>query len=129
MDAGVRLAAPTRPAPTVKPATVVYETKSVDTHWRSRPLPPTPLDRGVQILLGGMASGAATGRARFARTVARPPAVTLDPERYVVATTDTLTARPDIATGLTKGAATVALKHAAGLGVGLQVVPSHEVSS
>ena len=63
---------------------------------------------------------------RFGRSVPRPPAVVLGPELYTVATADTLAARDDVATGVTKGAAIVALAHA-GLG-GLQVVPDHELA-
>jgi hypothetical protein len=126
MDAGLRLDAPTTPSATVKPASVVYQTKIIDTKWRSRTLPPAPVDRGVQLALGATTAATGTGRLRFARSQPRPSAVVLNPEQYVVATTDTLVARPDIAAGMTKGAAIVALKHAAG-SAGLQVVPANEV--
>lgn len=135
MDAGVRLDAPTTPAPagTVKVASVDYETKIVDTHWRSRPLPRFSLDRGVQLAVAGLGAPATGGtglRSRFARTTPRPPGVALPPERYTVATTDTLTPRTDIAAGLTKGAAISALRHTAAVrGTGLQVVPDHELRS
>ena len=124
MQAGVRLVAPTLPAPTVKAAKVEYETKLIDTKWRSRTLPRFPILREIQLAMGGVAA-AATGRARFARSQPRPPAVVLAPERYGVATVDTLTPRDDIAAGMTKGAAIVALRHAAGA-AGLQVIPEHE---
>jgi hypothetical protein len=112
------------PAPTVKAAKVEYETKLIDTKWRSRTLPRFTFLREIQLAMGGIAA-APTGRARFARSQPRPPAVVLTPERYGVATTDTLAPRDDIAAGMTKGAAIVALRHAAGA-AGLQVIPEHE---
>jgi len=124
MDAGVRLVAPTVAAPTVKAAKVEYETKLIDTKWRSRTLPRFPVLRDIQLAVSGT-TVAPTGRARFARSQPRPPAVVLAPERYGVATTDTLALRDDIAAGMTKGAAIVALRHAVGAG-GLQVIPEFE---
>ncbi len=136
MDAGVRLDAPTTPAPagTVKVASVDYETKIIDTHWRSRPLPRFPLDRGVQLAVA-RSRRACDGAGRVCGLDSLGPrpgrrGVALPPERYTVATTDTLTPRTDIAAGLTKGAAISALRHTAAVrGTGLQVVPDHELRS
>ena len=135
MTAGVRLNAATTSAPasTLKLASVEYETKIVDTHWRSRSLPPFRLDRGVQLAMSGLGPSATVAmgtRTRFARTTPRAAAVVLPAERYTVATTDTLTARSDIGSGLTKGAAIAALAQAVGAaGTGLLVVPDHELRS
>jgi len=89
--------------------------------------------RDVQIILGltgaKSTSGLATsGTSQFARTRTRAPAVTLEAERYTVATQDTLAPRANVAAGVTKGAATLALKHApSGTAENLQVVPEHEL--
>jgi hypothetical protein len=133
MDAGVRVGATMVDAPvaTMKTAALEYETKIIDAPWRSRRLPRFPLDRLVQLLVAGIGSKATSrlatsGRDRFGRTDPRPPGVVLDPERYSVATIDTLAARAEVAAGVSKGAAWSALKHAAGA-EGLQVVPEHEL--
>jgi hypothetical protein len=136
MHAGVRVGADTIAAPlgALKTAAVDYETSILDAPWRSRPLGRFRPSRDVQLVrvaTGAKAGSplASAGRARFARDIARPPAVTLHPERYSVASAATLTARPDLAVGVTKGAAQLALKHAAGAATraGLQVVPDHEI--
>ena len=53
MTAGVRVAAAATlpPAAAAKLAPVRYETKIIDTAWRSRPLPPTQVDRSLQLSL------------------------------------------------------------------------------
>jgi hypothetical protein len=126
MTAGVRVAAAaTLPPPdSAKLAPVEYETKIIDTSWRSRTLPRATFDRTAQLSLA-LRPTAGRGGA-FVRAVPRPTAVGLDPELYTVASDDTLAARADVAAGVTKGAAVVALR-AAGL-AGLQVVPDHEVA-
>ncbi|HKF00130.1 MAG TPA: DUF6603 domain-containing protein [Actinomycetes bacterium] len=135
MDAGVGVGGDLLDAPTaaLKTATLDYETKIVDAPWISRKLPAYRLVRDVQLTLGLTGSKATsllatTGTTQFARTRARPAGVTIAPERYTVATQDTLAARPDLAAGVTKGAASLALKHAPeGTAAGLQVVPEHEL--
>jgi hypothetical protein len=132
MVAGVQVggAAATIADDETKVAAVEYETKIIDTAWKSRELPRFVLPRGIQIAMAGLGAkvGAQTGaggRSRFARTATRPPAAVLAPELYTVASDDTLTAHVDIADGVTKGAAWVALAHTAAR-TGLQVVPEHE---
>jgi hypothetical protein len=132
MDAGVRVGTTMVDAPlaAMKTAMLEYETKIIDTPWRSRVLSRSRLDRAAQLLLAdtGAKAGsplARAGRGRFARDEPRPPAVVLDAERWAVATTATLAARPDVAARVTKGAAHVALKHTAA--AGLQVVAEHEL--
>jgi Family of unknown function (DUF6603) len=132
MVAGVRVGAATvdAPMPEIKTAPLEYETRIIDAPWRTRPLPRFQLDRVVQ--LAGVRLGSAgvpgSGRTRFARDDGRVGAVTLGPELYAVATTGTLAAVPDLAAGVTKGAAHLAVKHApAGAATGVQVVPAHEL--
>jgi hypothetical protein len=130
MDAGVRIDNGIQaPVPATKVATLAYQTKIIDSSWRSRPLPLTPLGRPAQLAAAesGAVGRAATGRARFARRDGRTAGIVLDPEAYTVASTDTLAPRPEIAAGLTKGAARSALRRSTT--TGLQVLPSYETSS
>lgn len=131
MDAGVRIAAGIVDAPlaAMKTATVAYETRIVDTSWRCRTLPPFTPGRPTQLAVAGEASSVL--RPPFHRARVRQPAVLLAAERYTVASTDTLTGRPDTIVAGTRGAAWLALKHAATQGgaipAGLQVVAEYEV--
>lgn len=68
------------------------------------------------------------GPSAYARVDARPPAVSLGPELYAAASTDTLQVRPDIAAGVTKGEAVLAVRHTATASAeAVQVVPVHEL--
>ena len=134
MDAGVQVGAATlvTAAAAARPAAVEYETKIIDTAWRSRPLPPFRPDRVLQLQQAttGSKAQAATraGRARFARADGRAGGIVLEGERWAVATTDTLAVRNDLAAGVTRGAAHLAMKHAPPGEAGrLQVVPEHEL--
>ncbi|GIH07765.1 hypothetical protein Rhe02_58320 [Rhizocola hellebori] len=125
MQAGVRVdAGPVAPEAATKVASLEYQTKIIDSSWRVRSLPPVTIDRGIQ--LAAVRASSAT-QARFARRDGRTGGVKLAPETYTVATTDTLGARPDIATAMTRGAALAALR---GSGTaGLQVVPTYETET
>jgi hypothetical protein len=135
MDAGVRVGTDTveAPADERKTAPVVYETKIIDALGRVRPLGPFRADRLVQVI--GASTGAkarsvpgAGGRRRFARDDGRRGGVRLEPERYTVATKATLAPRAEVAAGVTRGAAHLALKHAPATAArDLQVVPAHEL--
>jgi hypothetical protein len=135
MDAGVRVGTDTVEVPTDerKTAPVAYETKIIDAPGRVRPLGPFRPDRLVQVI--GASTGAkarsvpgAGGRERFARDDGRRGGVRLEPERYTVATKATLAPRAEVAAGVTRGAAHLALKHApATASRDLQVVPAHEL--
>ena len=132
MVAGVKVGAATvdAPMPEIKTAPLEYETRIIDAPWRTRPLPRFQLDRVVQLagVRLGSAGAPGSGRTRFARDDGRAAGVTLGPELYAVATTDSLAAVPDLAAGVTKGAAHLAVKHApAGAATGVQVVPAHEL--
>jgi hypothetical protein len=136
MVAGVRVGAEAIDASLaeLKTAPLEYETRIIDAPWRVRPQPRFKLDRRVQLAAGLTASFATMtviGRSRFARDDGRAVGVALAPELYAVATTDTLTAVPDIAGGVTKGVAHLAVKHSLPLGVALvvQVVPAHELEA
>jgi hypothetical protein len=136
MVAGVRVGAATFvTAPTaLKPAAVEYETRILDTPWRSRTLPRFRPDRAVQLQHAATgstarAATAAGGRSGFARADGRAGGVVLDAERWAVATTDTLAVRGDLAAGVTRGAAHLAVKHAPAAEAGrVQVVPVHELA-
>jgi hypothetical protein len=134
MDAGVQVGAATfiTAAAAAKPAAVEYETKIIDTAWRSRPLPPFRPDRVLQLQQATTGSKAravnVSGRAKFARADGRAGGIVLEAERWAVATTDTLVVRDDLAAGVTRGAAHLAVKHALpGQAGKLQVVPEHEL--
>jgi hypothetical protein len=134
MDAGVRVGADTVGAPlaAMKTAAVEYETKIIDAPWRTRLGDRFRPSRGLQLVQSRTSAKAgsplgAAGRGRFARDVTRAGAVMLDPERYTVASTDTLGPFAGGASGLTRGAAHLALKHMAASAARLQVVPDHEL--
>jgi hypothetical protein len=134
MHAGVRVGAELVDAPVraVKVAAVDYETKLVDAPWRTRDGSPFRPERDTQLAMAATGATAASplaaaGRGRFARDVPRAPAVTLAPERYTVASTDTLTALPDVAAAMTRGEAYRALKRRGAAGA--QVVPEHELEA
>jgi len=135
MDAGVRVGSDTIavPADEVKTAPLDYETRIIDAPGRVRPLGRFRPDRLVQVI--GALTGAkarsvpgAGGRGRFARDDGRRGGVRLEPERFTVATRATLAPRTDVAAGVTRGAAHLALKHTPATAArGLQVVPTHEL--
>jgi hypothetical protein len=128
MDAGIRVDNGIQaPVESTKVASLAYQTKIIDSSWRSRNLPVTHLDLSAQLAAAesGAAGRATTGRARFARRDGRTAGVVLGAEEYTVATSDTLTPRPDIAAALTKGAARSAARRSAL--PGLQVLPRYEV--
>jgi hypothetical protein len=130
MDAGVVVqSSAVTSTDATKMASVAYQTKIIDSSWKVRKLPVFPLGLTAQLAAtqsGPVAMGMA-GRSRFARRDRRTAGVVLQPETYTVATTDTLTARPDIAAAMTRGAALSVLRRS---GVsGLQVVPQHETES
>jgi hypothetical protein len=135
MDAGVRVGAATlvTAAAAAKPAAVEYETRIIDAPGRSRPLPRFQPDRVLQLHQArtgskARATVAAGGRLRFARADGRRGGVVLEPERWAVASTDTLAVRADLAAAVTRGAAHLAVKHApAGEAQRVQVVPVHEL--
>jgi hypothetical protein len=141
MAAGVAVGGDLVDAPQnlMKVAKVAYETRIIDegAPGRVRVLPTFDLSRAVQLSTGGRGAKACSlfvrsGRAKFAREAARPLGVTLGPETYAVATTDTLVLRADISTPTTSGAAHLAVKSKVGRGAaarGLQVVPTHELES
>jgi hypothetical protein len=125
VDHGVRA-----PADATKVATLAYQTRIIDSSWVVRRLPPRHLGLDKQLaasLSGAAATRPAPGRSRFARRDGRTGGVVLDDEAYTIAATDTLTARPDLATGLTKGAARSVLRRANA--AGLQVLPVYEMES
>jgi hypothetical protein len=122
IDHGVRA-----PADATKVATLSYQTKIIDSSWVVRTLPTRHLGLDAQLaasLSGAAATRAVPGRSRFARRDGRTGGIVLDDELYTIAATDTLTARPDLAAGLTKGAARSALRRADA--PGLQVLPVYE---
>lgn len=122
LDHGVRA-----PTDATKVASLAYQTKIIDSSWVVRTLPPRHLGLDVQLAAswsGSAATRPAPGRSRFARRDGRAAGVVLDEETYTIAATDTLTARPDLAAGLTKGAARSALRQATA--AGLQVMPEFE---
>lgn len=136
MDAGVSVGGRRISAPmgAMKVAKLEYETKIIDAPWSIRTLGHFLLDRSIQIMtvLRGsksLSTLANSGAHKFASWIQREPGIVLEAEQYTVATTDTLTARPEIAAGVTQGAATVALKHS---GVATthqyQVIPTHELT-
>ena len=126
MQAGVRVdAGPVAPEAATKVASLEYQTKIIDSSWQVRTLPPVRIDRGIQ--LAAAQTGSAAVQTRFARRDGRTGGVTLAPETYTVATTDTLGARPDIASGMTRGAALAALRGSGA--AGLQVVPNYETET
>jgi hypothetical protein len=127
MHSGVRVDNGVRaPVDATKPASLAYQTKIIDSSWRVRTLPVRHL--GLDTLIAAAESGAVgrapSGRSRFARRDGRKAGVVIDAEEYTVATTDTLTGRPDIATGMTKGAARSALRRSGTSS--LQVLPRFE---
>jgi hypothetical protein len=127
MDAGVAVdSAVAAPVQDTKVATSGYQTKIIDSSWHARPLPVWHLGLAAQ-LAAAQSGSAGTGRSRFARRDGRTAGVVLQPETYLVASTDTLTIRPDIAAPGTKGAALSALRHSAAQGI--QVVPLSETES
>jgi hypothetical protein len=115
---------------------VTYETIIIDTEWEARPGGAYELPR--EHLVAQASIGAAAhaplrnlGNRRFAPAAGTPAAVRLDEETYVVASTADLSPSPAFATGLTHGAAMLALRehlasHPQDRGR-LQVVPAHEV--
>jgi hypothetical protein len=124
MDCGVTVeSAVAAPVDAVKVAGIGYQTKIIDSSWHARPLPVWHLGLAAQLAVAQSGS-AASGRSRFARRDGRTAGVVLQPETYLVASTDTLTARPDIAAPGTKGAALSALRRSAARG--FQVVPRSE---
>jgi hypothetical protein len=136
MDAGVSVGTDTANVPAadeMKTAPIDYETRVVDAPDRIRHLPSFRAGRLMQ--LAGASTGAkarsprvAGGAGRFAREDGRRGGVRLEPERYAVATKAALTPRADIAAGVTRGAAYLALKRTeAATARGLQVVPDHEL--
>jgi hypothetical protein len=139
MAAGVAVGGDLVDAPQnlMKVAKVAYETRIIDegAPGRVRVLPTFDLPRAVQLSTGGRGAKVRSlfvrsGRAKFAREAARPLGVTLGPETYAVATTDTLVLRADIVAPTTSGAARLAVKSEVGRGArGLQVVPTHELES
>jgi hypothetical protein len=137
MDAGVSVGTEALDTPEagLKAATLDYETKIIDAPWRSHRAAVYRPGRVVQLVCARTGAKAAaplatSGTTKFARVDARPPAVTLAPERYAAASTDTLQARPGLAVGVTKGEAVLAVKHApAASSQGVQVVPVHELES
>jgi hypothetical protein len=137
MDAGVSVGteAMDTPEAELKAATLDYETRIIDAPWRSHGVTVYVPGRVVQLANAQTGSKAAstlatTGTTKFARAGTRPPAVTLGPERYAAASTDTLEARPGLAAGVTKGEAVLAVKHApAERSEGVQVVPVHELET
>jgi hypothetical protein len=135
MDAGVSVGGDFVDAPlaAMKIATIDYETSILDSPWGGRALPVSHLERGFQlvsILRGAKArsSFARTGAHKFAAVDRRAKAVALVAERYAVATVDALAKSADFSSGVTKGAASIALKTAGTRG-GLQVVPLHELEA
>ena len=135
MDAGIRVGTDTvkAPADELKTAPITYETRIIDAPGRVRQLPLFRADRLVQILSASAGAKArslssAGGRGRFARDDGRRGGVRLEPERYTVATRATLTPRAEVAAGVTRGAAHLALKRTPSTTArDLQVVPAHEL--
>jgi hypothetical protein len=116
----------------MKVASVIYETRIVDAGWIARILPPFLLDRAVQILAGRRSAKAGSplkksGRTRFAPDLPRASAITLAPERFAIASRDSLEPVPGMAQGMARGAAHLAIKTAIGRGADVQVVPAHEL--
>lgn len=136
MDAGVSVGGGRVAAPlgAMKVAQLEYETKIIDAPWNVRTIGYFLLDRGIQLMtvLRGsktLSTLANSGADKFASWLRREPGIVLEAEQYTVATTDTLTARPDIAAGVTQGAAAVALKHGpVAMRRDLQVIPTHELT-
>jgi hypothetical protein len=108
------------PLDAMRVATLAYQTKIIDSSWVVRTLPPYHLGLDIQ-LAAGQSGAAATkptpGRSRFARRDGRTAGIVLDDERYTIAATDTLTARPDLGVGMTKGAARSTLRRATASGL------------
>jgi hypothetical protein len=135
MDAGISVgsAAVDTPEADLKAATLDYETEIIDAPWRSKRVADYAPLRGVQLAAARTGSRASAPRATagpsaYARVDARPPAVSLGPELYAAASTDTLQVRPDIAAGVTKGQAVLAVRHTATASAeAVQVVPVHEL--
>jgi hypothetical protein len=115
------------PLDATKVASLAYQTKIIDSSWVVRTLPPTHFGLDFQLasgLSGATATRPIPGRSRFARRDGRTAGVVLDDETYTIATTDKLIPRPDLATGMTKGAARSTLRRAAASG--LQVLAEFE---
>jgi hypothetical protein len=134
MDAGVSVGGDFVDAPlaALKQARLDYETRIIDAPWHDRPAPRAPLERTLQLTAVARGSRATsawenTGSGKFTPAVPADRGVVLAPETYGVASLDTLSARSDLGTGLTKGAAYGARKRA-GDRADLQVVPAHELA-
>ncbi|MET9735776.1 DUF6603 domain-containing protein [Streptomyces sp. NPDC006458] len=134
MDAGVGVGGDfvDGPLAALKSARLEYETRIIDAPWQDRPAPRAPLEREFQLVTVARGSRAVsawenTGSGRFTAAVPADRGVVLAAETYGVASLDTLAARDDLGTGLTKGAAYGARKRA-GDRTGLQVVPAHELA-
>ncbi|HEY7620910.1 MAG TPA: hypothetical protein VH834_14140, partial [Solirubrobacteraceae bacterium] len=132
MDAGVRVGSDfvDGPLAAMKVAKLDYETSIIDTAWSSRRLGRFVLDRALQLFTvmrssKALSVAASTGPSKFAAVVREAPAVTLATEEYAVASVDTLAPRVDVADGVTKGAALLALKESRE--ADLQVVPAYEL--
>jgi hypothetical protein len=124
MDSGVTVqSAVAAPIEDTKVASTGYQTKIIDSSWHARPLPVWHLGLAAQ-LAAAQSGSASVGRSRFARRDGRTGGVRLQPETYVVASTDTLTVRPEVGEPGTKGAALAALRRSGAQGV--QVVPLSE---
>jgi hypothetical protein len=137
MDAGATIGGNTVTHGPAVGTGVVYETIVIDPHGR-RPAPPYGLTLVHQTALLGTSAASLGGLRvggfeRFFPTLTAAPKVELDEERFVIASSQDLTARLDLAQPATAGAAHLALaahlaEHPEDSGK-LQIVPADQVEA
>jgi hypothetical protein len=137
MDAGATVAANAVTSGPSDGVDVVYQTILVDSPWQRRPAAQYGLTLNLMTVFLTSSAGAlgGVGRSGLGRfNSGSPPQVSLaEQDEFVIATTDNLTARADLGSGMSKGSAQAALRaylaqHPEASGQ-LQVVSRFEVAA